>query len=58
MCFNQPDISVVEGDTVGLVLSASKRLSRSVRVNYIYTNGTGYPATPSTKRGELYSNYA
>ena len=28
-----------------LVLDASKRLSRSVRVNLIYSNGTGHPAT-------------
>ena len=45
LCFNQPTVSVVEKERVELVLTVSKKLSRSVRVNLIYSNGTGYPAT-------------
>lgn len=62
LCFNQRDVTIIEGDrssTIKLDLSTSKRLSRPVRVDFNYSNGTGHPATRSpVPRGELYSNYA
>ena len=44
MCFDQRSVSVVEGEKVELILATSKRLSGYVRVDLIYSNGTGYPA--------------
>ena len=47
VCFNKEYVEVEEGQRVELELSASKRLSSSVRVQFVYTDGNGISALPA-----------